>query len=354
MQNLLSKNVLLLFAILFLTNACSNDGDVSGQNNRGWLIPEGEVRDGGPGKDGIPSVDNPTFAPIAEIDFLTDDDLVVAVKEGNEIRAYAHDILDWHEIVNDKVNDRAVSITYCPLTGTAIGWDRTINGKETTFGVSGLLYNSNLIPYDRETDSNWSQIRLDCVNGELQSEQAQTFDVLETTWATFKSMFPNALVMTLGTGFNRQYGVYPYGTYKVSETLFFPASPDDQRLHRKERVRGVIVDGRAKVYRFDNFDNPEIGVLQDNFSGTEVVVAASESRNFIVSFNRNLNGTLLDFTPVEDGGAIIMEDNEGNKWNIFGEAVDGPRSGERLNTVESFIGYWFSWGAFYPGAEIHS
>jgi len=132
-------------AFLFLLISCGDKDSVSSTD---WLIPQSEVFDGGPGKDGIPSVDNPNFSAIAEIDFLDPQDLVVAIKAGDEIKVYPHPILDWHEIVNDEINGIPLALTYCPLTGTAIAWKRTINGKETTFGVSGLLYNSNNLPKD--------------------------------------------------------------------------------------------------------------------------------------------------------------------------------------------------------------
>ena len=124
-----------------------------------WSIPNEQVLDGGPGKDGIPSVDNPIFYDISQNTVYEEEDLVVGYKRDTAARAYPHVVLDWHEIVNDEINGFPMTITYCPLTGTAIGWDRTIDGNVTTFGVSGLLYNSNLIPYDRRTNSNWSQMQ---------------------------------------------------------------------------------------------------------------------------------------------------------------------------------------------------
>jgi len=142
--------------------------------------------------------------------------LVIGFAQGDDARAYPHFILDWHEIVNDRVGDIHIAVTYCPLTGTGIGWEREINGSVTTFGVSGLLFNSNLIPYDRNTDSNWSQIRLDCVNGDLIGTEAETHVLVETTW---KTMYPKTLVMSMNTGYNRSYGNYPYGNYRTAREI---------------------------------------------------------------------------------------------------------------------------------------
>ena len=198
-----------------------------------WLIPVNEVRDGGPGKDGIPSIDKPKFTDVASVNYLADDDLVFAFRVDNEIHVYPHRILDWHEIANDEVGGFPIAINYCPLTGTGMGWDRIIDGKETTFGVSGLLYNSNIIPYDRKTDSNWSQIRLECVNGELSGTKPVIHQLVETTWATMRAMYPEAQVLTLETGFSRDYNRYPYGAYREQENLFFPVSRTDGRLPRE-------------------------------------------------------------------------------------------------------------------------
>lgn len=344
--------ILLIIPLLFST--CKKEEDLPGENGSSWLIPVGEIFDGGPGKDGIPSVDNPIFAEIDDITYLEENDLVIVVKFGNTIKVYPHPILDWHEIINDDINGLKLAITYCPLTGTAIGWKRTIDGKLTTFGVSGLLYNSNLIPYDRATDSNWSQIRLDCVNGELQSTKIETYQMLETSWKTLKTLYPEAEVMTTQTGYSRNYGSYPYGTYQTSNNFIFQPSPVDNRIHVKERVLGIIEDKNAKAYRFGLFPGEETTLVTDFFAGKELIIAGSTERNFLIAFYSKVSdGTILSFTALENEFPLVMEDNEGNKWNIFGEAVEGPRAGEKLEAPESFIGYWFSFGAFYPDLPIY-
>lgn len=361
-MNYLVTSVMAL--VLGSITAC-NDSDpvnipggrsTSGSGNNEWSIPREEVFDGGPGKDGIPALANPEMISVDEATYLNDDDLVIGYKRGNDIRAYPHRILDWHEIINDEVDSHPVAIIYCPLTGTGTGWERTINGEVATFGVSGLLYNSNIIPYDRLTNSNWSQIRLDCVNGELRTKAAKTFFTVETTWKTWKEMFPQTKVVSTQTGFSRNYSRYPYGSYKTdNNTFLFPYDPKDNRLPGKERVLGIIINGKVKVYRFGSFNNG-VMIHDDNFEGTDVVIAGSEKHNFMVAFQRTLeDGTKLTFSPGSfDQGisSVILSDGEGNEWNIFGEAINGQRTGQKLKPVTSFIGYWFSWGAFYPRPEI--
>ncbi len=347
-----------IIGLAFVVVACTSDDRVMPAlpGNEVWDIPFDEVFEGGPGKDGIPALTMPSFIPASEASYLGEDDLVLGYKDGSDVRAYPHPILDWHEIVNDKVNDFAYAVHYCPLTATGIGWNRTIQGIETTFGVSGLLYNSNLILYDRETDSNWSQIRLNAVQGELRGTQAQTFQLVETTWSSWKAMYPETTILSTETGYNRPYGQYPYGDYRTNHSYFlFPFSPEDERLEAKERVHGVIRHGKAKAYRLESFAGG-LTVVEDVFQGSLIVVAGHKEKNFIVSFKRTLpDDTVLSFTPVLSGSPAseIMTDNEENTWNIFGEAVSGPREGQRLKPTTSFMGFWFAWGAFYPGLDIY-
>ncbi len=366
-KNTLNKwqSILMAFIMIgaFGCSTAVDDGTSNpnngGNNNNGggltgnWLIPAAEVKDGGPGKDGIPSIDNPTFLSASDALYLEDEDLIVGYKKGDEVRAYPHKILDYHEIVNDVVNGSSVTITYCPLTGSAIGWVPIANNATTEFGVSGLLYNTNLIPYDRTTDSNWSQMRLECVNGPLSGTKIETFHIVETTWKTWKEMYPATKVLSNFTGFSRNYDIYPYGDYKTNhQNLLFRVNPDDNRLPRKDRVLGVIVNEEARVYQVAKLSD-EIQTINDSYNGEDIVVLGSKSKNFLVAFNRALiDGTILDFEALSNEGPIVMEDNEGNKWDIFGEAVSGPRKGVRLKHSTSFIGYWMAWGAFYPNADI--
>ncbi len=362
-----AKRAIPFFLSLVIASAavmygCSNsvnsndNGGVSG-DNPDWLVPVAEVFDGGPGKDGIPSVDAPQFIDVAAATFVPDDALVDAVRVGDEIRAYPHLILDWHEIVNDKIGTDAFALTYCPLTGSAIGWERTIGGTETTFGVSGLLYNTNLMPYDRKTNSTWSQMRNQCVNGALIGTDARTFQVLETTWQTFKEMYPTAKVMSTATGFNRPYGLYPYAfggqDYRRDGFLLFPISIDDTRLPRKERIVGVTVNGKARAYRIGGFA-PDTEVINDTFNGMPLVVVGSSGRNFGMIFGRKLpDGTVLTFTPVQNNPPAVMIDNEGTSWDLFGVGLSGPRAGEQLPATDSYIAFWFAWGVFNAGSEIY-
>jgi hypothetical protein len=323
----------------------SNSSDI-------WLIPEEEVADGGPGKDGIPAISNPIFIPVSEVSFLLENDLVIGIQIGNLVRAFPHLILDQHEIVNHTIGNTSFTLTYCPLTGTGIAWDTSEFTLDHTFGVSGLLYNSNLIPYDRETDSNWSQMLNLCVNGELVGKEAKPILVIETTWQTWRQLYPQSMVLSTDTGYSRNYRIYPYGNYKTSDSLLFSVNKLDSRLPKKERVHGIIAGEKTRVYPINTFDDP-IKVINETFNDVQIVVAGSAEKNFAVSFERKLpDGTILSFNPVEGELPVIMMDNEGTKWDIFGNGISGPRAAIKLTPTSSFIAYWFAWGAFYHGAEI--
>ncbi len=348
-----------LILLLIFATACGDDGVTAGGNvnvSPEWSIPSNEVRDGGPGKDGIPSVDNPNFSSISAIDFLNGQDLVIAIETGDGVKAYPHPVLDWHEIANDELaSGKSLALTYCPLTGTAIGWNKNVAGQNTTFGVSGLLYNSNLIPYDRATDSNWSQMSHKCVNGPLIGTEIETFHVIEMSFNTLREMYPDAQVMNSNTGFNRDYTRYPYGDYRTNNSsLIFPVNNSDNRVANKERVLGVVVNEQVLTYRFDAFVDNEINVVQNSFQGKDLVVVGSQTKNFISAYeNRLADGTVLTFEAVQGQSSVVMRDNEGNEWDIFGKAVAGPRTGEALPEVLNYIGYWFSWAAFNATLEIY-
>lgn len=339
-----------IFFLIFLTSCDTVDtANLSGE----WLIPKDQVFDGGPGRDGIPSIDNPQFTNVNSASYLSDADLVIGFKIGSVVRAYPHPIMDWHEIVNDRVNGNNIAITYCPLTGSAIAWNRDGIVGGSTFGVSGLLYNSNLIPYDRGTQSNWAQMLVKSVNGNFIGNEVETKQLVETTYKTWKEMYPNSQIMSTNTGFSRSYGTYPYGGYRTNNDLLFPVNGEDSRLHKKARVLGIIVGESTLTYPIDLFSE-DISVINNNFSGLKHVTAVSKGKNFAVAYNRELDdGTLLEFTAVQNELPIIMVDGEGNKWNIFGEAVAGPREGTVLHSTKSFISYWFAWAAFYPNAVIY-
>ncbi len=219
---------------------------------------------------------NPEFISVANVNFLDDNDLVVGTVNGNEVKAYPHSILDWHEVVNDKIDEDFITISYCPLTGTAFGWKSNTGGIKSTFGVSGLLYNTNLILYDRNTNSNWSQLKLQCVNGSLIENEPSLINVVETNWGTWKKLYPDTKVMSTDTGFSRNYENYPYGDYKTNHDFFiFSATPSNSALPNKERIYAIIEGNKSKVYQFSKFGNGSI--IKDTFEDQDYLVVGNSN-----------------------------------------------------------------------------
>ncbi|ROQ21420.1 uncharacterized protein DUF3179 [Marinimicrobium koreense] len=352
------KIVSLVLCIMLLSSCGgSSSGSGGGSDDNGstpesgeWLIPESEVLDGGPGKDGIPAISDPNYLAASQARYLDDSDLVVGVNLKGEVRAYPHRILDWHEIINEHFGDTPYSISYCPLTGSALLWEGRSEAADPTYGVSGLLFNSNLILYDRETDSYWSQMLAESVRGPRAGEEARRLAVVETTWGNWRAMYPDSQVMDTQTGFSRDYNRYPYGSFRTDNNLIFPVSDRDERLHLKTRVLGVRIGEFSKVYPIENFTE-QVEVINEVNDG--YVVVGSSGRNFAMAFNAVLDdGTQLTFEAVADG-PVVMEDQEGTRWDIFGRAQSGMREGEQLEPMFSYIAYWFAWAAFFPGAEVY-
>lgn len=333
-------------------NNSDNNNDNPSSDGVTWLINKSLVFDGGPGKDGIPALINPDLIDATAAVYLDDDDLVIGLKFGDDIIAFPHKILDWHEIINVDVNNRSIAITYCPLTGTAVGWNRVINNSKTTFGVSGLLYKNNLLPYDRATDSYWSQLKLECVNGELIGEIPKTTSFPEMKWETWKKLYPKTKVVSTNTGHSRNYEKYPYGSYKTNNTYFiFPTDALHSNIAAKDRVHAIIMDGTAKVFQFRDFRNGS--VIRDQFLNRDILVVGNPE--FIVSFELDESTQNLNFTYNYTDSEIVLSDDEGNNWNIFGEALSGPKKGTFLKLTEtSMMAYYFSIDNFYPDIRIYN
>ncbi len=314
----------------------------------GWTIPVNTVADGGVGKDGIPSIENPQFLPAGEITGLTADELVIVVKAGNTMKAYPQRILDSHEVVNDVIEDIPVAITFCPLTGTAIAFERTINGEVTTLGVSGLLYNSNLILYDRQTDTRWSQMTYRGITGELSCASLATIPVVEIAWSALRSVHPDIAVLTNDTGFDRDYNNLPESSIIILNSLpVFPYEPRDSRLPNYQRVLGVLDSPGATAYTLDQIEQGGHVFVNNN----HLLVVDPEAK-FIAAYNApNGRG---GFELVKGKEGVIMKDNLGNEYDLFGTVVSGPDQDDRLVPTNSYVGYWFAMAAMQPDIQIFS
>jgi len=315
-------------------------------NGMKHLIPLDKIKGGGPPKDGIPSIDDPKFAEIQGSQFVSDSDTVIGLEINGDARAYPLFILVWHEIVNDRVGDVPVAVTYCPLCYTNQVFERIINGNEVEFGTSGKLYNSNLLMYDRWTESYWSQGLGIAVTGELTGMQLKTipFDVI--TWGDWKKIHPDTLVLTTDTGHLRSYATDPYGDYYTDPRIIFPVDNSDDRMHPKEIILGFHEDGIYKAYKQNDVEIHSI--INDDIGDTSIMLVSLFSQNSR-AFDRTVNDEVLEFEFVDEK---IMDTKTNSEWNYDGVAISGPLEGNKLTRMSIEPGFWFEWIAFHPETEV--
>ncbi len=276
-----------------------------------YIVDPKKIIGGGPPKDGIPSIDNPQFVSLDEADqWIEDNELVLAIIYKGVTRVYPLQIMVWHEIVNDIIAGDPILITYCPLCGSGIAYERQINGQEVEFGTSGKLYNSNLVMYDRKTDSYWSQIDGLAIVGELTGTKLTPVSIDTVVWRDWKNGHPDSEVLSQETGFSRSYGRDPYGSYYEDSFLLFPVENEDDRIHPKTVIFGIQVNGIYKAYKED--DLKELKEIEDTIGRVRIKVERDDS------------GT-VSITNLETGEEIVKE-----------------------------RGFWFAWYAFHPDTELYT
>ncbi|MBI2023892.1 DUF3179 domain-containing protein [Candidatus Giovannonibacteria bacterium] len=277
-------------------------------------VPLDEILGGGPPKDGIPSIDNPKFVSIADAgNFLSDSEPGIALDINGTARFYSFQILVWHEIVNDTINGERVLVTYCPLCLSGIVFDPAVQGERVEFGTSGKLWNSNLVMYDRKTDSLWSQILGEAIVGEMTGIELKVLPSDMIRFGEFKKQHPKGFVLSRDTGATRFYGQDPYGNYYTTPGTFFPVDNKDNRLPEKDFILGIVVNGKAKAYWPEAIK--KVGEVIDQFEGKTIIARYEKDIDAVRLFEKKTDGTL-----------------------------------ERLNPFGAF---WFSWAAAHPETELY-
>jgi hypothetical protein len=254
-------------------------------------IPLSEVLGGGPPKDGIPAINNPEFQPVSQVDWLDDENLGILYENQGEVRYYPYAILYWHEIVNDTVRGQDVAVTFCPLCGSAVVFDR---GSDL-FGVSGKLWESNLLMYDQKTESLWSQILGEAVVGDRTGESLEVLSSNIIRWEEVIENYPDAKVLSRETGFRRNYGRSPYGNYEDNNSLFFPVSNQDQAFHKKELFHIVSLDGKSIGFqRSELIEAKEASVEVNN----KIIQAEAKDDGTIEVIDTSTNTPLPGYTAM--------------------------------------------------------
>ncbi len=266
-DNRLGEN--LSFSNVLPTDRFDGFYTFNGFNLRNTSLDRFDIISGGPPRDGIPAILNPKFLPISEVDFMEEEDILLSITSGGETRGYPFRILNWHEIVNDQIGDDAFVVTYCPLCGTGVVFDAVINGSLRTFGVSGLLFANNVLMYDHQTESLWSQFMLRSVTGSMVDTQLQWRPSRQIAWKDWKEQYPDGKLLSTDTGFSRRYDVDPYASYFQSGgTIFRTVNPVRPDLPVKEWVWGITIGDIAKAYPLARLVDGE--TIRDIVGGVEI------------------------------------------------------------------------------------
>ena len=273
------------------------------------LVPRADIHHGGPPRDGIPALTRPGFINARVATFLSAEDRVLGLSRNGEHKAYPVKILNYPEIVNDRFGDETIVISYCPLCGTGMAFLATIDGQAHEFGVSGLLYNSDMLLYDRETESLWSQIMRRAISGPLRGKHLTQVPLTHTTWDDWRQQHPATRVLSRDTGHAVDYSRSPYPGYATNRALYFGVTSIDPRYHPKEQVIGLSIDGHSKAWPF-----------------SELAVAGHRLRD-------QLAGKVLqlEFDAANRSGRILDADGQ---------------------ELPSTIAYWFAWMAFHPQSAV--
>jgi len=333
-------------------------------------FPFGAVLETNVGKDGIPALTNPRFVGTNSVEatYLRDSDLVLGLVVDGEAKAYPHNILWWHEIINDIVGGSSVCVTLCPLTGTGMVFNGDAeDGSRIELGVSGRLINNNLIMYDRRDDSpdetNYPQMTAKGISGRRRDDELELMPVVETTWRYWKQLYPNTTVVSDRTGYSRSYVSYPYGSYRNPEAppqfTTTPSLIDNSRanlLDWKQIAMGIRFGEIAKAYPIDNLGSQV--AINDDVDGNPILVIWHAAERMIVPFSRIVDGQTLTFEQVSSSDPVypyLLRDMEtGTQWNLKGESLpNGALSGNSLQQLPAHNSFWFAWTTFWQNTGVY-
>ncbi|HKJ55722.1 MAG TPA: DUF3179 domain-containing protein [Nitriliruptoraceae bacterium] len=327
-----------------------------------------DIVSGGPPPDGIQPIDDPCFDAIAAADeWLQPQSPVMVVEVDGDRRAYPLAIMTQHEIVNDVVGGVPLVVTYCPLCNSGLAFERTVDGRVFSFGTSGRLFQSNLVMYDRQTRTLWTQFTGQAVVGaDLVGTELTRVPTGLLGWEDFKSAAPDGVVLSRGSMPNRDYGRNPYPGYEGSGDQFLFRGPRDDRLGPNTRVVGLGTDVDPLAVGLPHLRDQQVMAVQ--VDGQPVTVwwapgqasaldAASVDDGLDVGSTAAFVAQLDDATPLsfvadQDQPGHFVDDQTGSTWNLLGEAVDGDLAGTQLEAVAHDDTFWFVWFAFQPDTRI--
>ncbi len=372
---LLQALMLLLMANLTSANFKSKEKDTRSDFlqratigwNTDWSKHSIEYHDllsGGPPRDGIPPIDQPKFIENQlAAQWLKPNDPVIALEINGDARAYPLQILTWHEIVNDVVGEIPVTITFCPLCNSAIVFKRNHQGITYDFGTSGLLRHSDLVMYDRQTESLWQQFTGEAIVGVMTGEQLMMIPSGLIGFEQFQAAYPAGKILSKETGYSREYGRNPYPGYDdIRNNPFLFRDPVDERLPAMARVVTVSDGKYHNAYPVELLE--KLGVIHHQLGNQAVVIFHQDGVSSALDTTRIANGDDVgatgvfvplvgkqELTFIKERG--FVDEQTGSHWNIVGQAILGPLKGKQLERLVHADQFWFSWGAFRPDTLIY-
>ncbi|MFQ5962755.1 MAG: DUF3179 domain-containing protein [Candidatus Scalinduaceae bacterium] len=300
-------------------------------------------------RDAIPAIKNPEFVPASEAR-LDDDEPVIGITINGESRAYSVYLLNHHEIVNDKIGDKDIAITWCPLANLAVVYNRKVDGKEYTFGVSGKLLKNTLVMFDYETESLWPIVYGKAIDGKLSGKKTNiVVNSQKMSWGAWKALHPDTLLLSLHGSRTVGYDVYKH-YHKSKKTGIYPVVNSDKSLSAKTNVIGIELNSKHKAYPFSIFDTTKI--VTDKFQGEDLLIYRNNETNNIMVYDRHVDEYIIDF---EENSSQNFATDKTTKttWDLEnGIGIKGNMKGIRLQRVSFMAIYWFVWADYYPDTEI--
>jgi hypothetical protein len=312
MISLLRFSIAFVFSLSISASLQANEEQtLNGFDLTDLSVSAADIFHGGPPRDGIPAIDSPKFIAADNAEFMSADDKILGVVMGDTARAYPVRILTWHEVVNDQIGDQAFAVTYCPLCGSGTAFAAELDGQNLNFGVSGLIFDNNLLLFDRNTESLWTQLSGEAISGELKGQRLSRLPVAHTTWSDWQQRYPETQILSTETGHARDYTDNPYELYEQVGMINFPRRHiDDGQYTAHERVLGIEIDGVSKAYPYEELKRHGEKQFSDSINGKDVVI----------------------------------------HWNEKAPAARvTDAAGKALPATYS---YWFSWFSFYPQTQI--
>ncbi len=316
------------------------------------------IVDGGVGRDQIPALTNPAVVTRDSASFMRPSDRVMGVVQNGKARAYPLIVMWWHEIINDTLGGEPVLTTYCPLTGSGLAFDPRVGGTAANFGVSGLLFENNLMMFDRESESLWPQLLHGAACGDQRGTELQRVAVVETTWEAWLDEHPMTTLVSVNTGFDKPYGLYPYGNYDIPDNpvLLAPSSPFSVARPPKDLMLGVIEGSVSTAYPLavlDSLSTTSVAAFNDTVGSRPIVITYDRESRTAIAFDARVGGVSVVLVSSDSAPNLLEDTVSGSLFTTWGVGVAGPHNGVRLDPLrDSFDIFWFAWAVFHPETRV--